>query len=187
MSELLTKEDGESNGEYFARLKEHQDSINAKHTHEVKQVPPKTCGKCGHKNSGASKTCRGVDSDEKRCGQILKRSQTASALRSVKRRKKLREKAKNASHNTCNICKRKLSKSQDLGISLCFKNVVGTSGRTNRRVEPCGRAMHLKCLRQQYNKSNERQGDFGICQNKCANCNRATKYPHFVQIHIPRD
>ena len=27
--------------------------------------------------------------------------------------------------------------------------VEGTTGRTTRRVEPCGRAMHLKCLQKQ--------------------------------------
>ena len=184
MSEFPSKKTTETGNEYLARVQKYQASINAKHT--GKSLPTKICGKCGHKNNAASKTCRGVDSDEKRCGQILKRSQSASAKASAKRRKKISEEAKNASHTQCNICKCKLTKRQDLGVSLCFNNVEGTSGRTIRRVEPCGRAMHLKCLQKQYKKSREPQGEFGICPNKCANCNRATKYPHFVKIHVPR-
>ena len=184
---LPPKEDGESNDDYFARLQEHQAALNESHTQEAQALPIKICGECSYENNAASKTCGGVGSDGKRCGQRLNLSQTRAAVYKRKRRKLLAQRAKDASHNICNICKRPLSKSQDLGISLCFNSVVLSNGRNARRVEPCGRAMHLKCLQKQCNQSKKPHDEFGISPNKCAHCNRETKYPHYVQIHIPRD
>ena len=63
-TERPSKEDGESNASFFARLQEYQTALNANHTQEAQTEPTKFCGECSHENNTASKTCGG-------CGQRL--------------------------------------------------------------------------------------------------------------------
>ena len=174
------REDGESGIDFMSRVQAYQASINSRHEPAPTTLPSKVCGSCNRTNGAATKKCP--------CGNNLGLSQTPSAILSRATRAKNRQKAKDASHNQCNLCQGSLSKgSKDLGISLCLKSTHLGNGSVSRRVEPCGRAMHLKCLQKQVNKSNQRQGDLGILPNKCAHCNCLTKYPHFIQIHTPRE
>ena len=174
------REDGESGIDFMSRVQAYQASINSRHEPAPTTLPSKVCGSCNRTNGAATKKCP--------CGNNLGLSQTPSAILSRATRAKNRQKAKDASHNQCNLCQGSLSKgSKDLGISLCLKSTHLGNGSVSRRVEPCGRAMHLKCLQKQVNKSNQRQGDLGILPNKCAHCNCLTKYPHFIQIPTPRE
>ena len=173
------REEGESSHDFMARQQAYQASINSRHQPKNTTLPSKVCGSCNKSNGAATKTCS--------CGNNLGLSQTPSAILSRATRAMNTQKAKDASRNKCNLCCGKLSTGNKvLGISLCLKSIHLGNGSVSTRVEPCGRAMHLKCLQKQVNKSNQRQGDLGILPNKCAHCNCQTEYPHFIPIFIPK-
>ena len=172
------REEGESSHDFMARHQAYQASINSRHQTENTTLPPKVCGSCNKSNGAATKTCS--------CGNNLGLSQHPDAIASRLTRAKNKQKAKDASHNQCNLCQGLLTKGNKvLGISLCIKSTQRTNGSVSRRLEPCGRAMHLKCLQKQLQNSKKRHGDFGLLPNKCAHCNCPTKSPHFIQIFIP--
>ena len=171
--------DGEPNQAFMARMQAYQQRINDAIEPEQTFGAKKICGSCGKANGAATKHCP--------CGNNLNLSQTPSAIASRKQRAKIKAAVLAKHHDTCAICRNPLGKgNRDLGVSMCYTPTTRGNGSVYNRLNPCGRAMHLKCLKKQYNQSTGRQGDLGVLPNKCANCNMKTKSPHFIELFIPR-
>jgi len=173
------RNDGEPNQAFMIRFQAYQQRINDAIEPEKTFGAKKICGSCGKANGAATKHCP--------CGNNLNLSQTPSAIASRKQRAKIKAAVLAKHHDTCAICRNPLGKgNHDLGVSVCYTPTNRGNGSVYNRLNPCGRAMHLKCLKKQYNKSTGRQGDLGVLPNKCAHCNMKTKSPHFIELFIPR-
>ena len=175
---IPVQNEGESPSDFFGRIQAYQARSNDAFVTD-KTFDTKICGMCSKANGAATKQCP--------CGNKLSLSQTASAVKSRADRAKRKAAVLAKSHDKCGICLGSLSKgNKDLGISLCTTSTTRGNGSVSNRLNPCGRAMHFKCLEKQCAKSKERQGDLGLVPNKCAHCNCKTKSPHFIEIYIPR-
>ena len=173
------RNDGEPNQAFMIRFQAYQQRINDAIEPEKTFGAKKICGSCEKANGAATKHCP--------CGNNLNLSQTPSAIASRKQRAKIKAAVLAKHHDICAICCNPLGKgNHDLGVSMCLTPTVRGNGSVSNRLNPCGRAMHLKCLKKQYNQSTERQGELGVLPNKCAHCNMKTKSPHFIELFIPR-
>ena len=171
------RDDAETSEQYIARVIEWQAGIN--NDHVATTFPPKVCGSCSHHNGAAAKKCS-------ECGHNLGLSMSDDAVKSRKRRLDEATAKAARAHTKCLICLNPLARGgKALGISLCVQRETDDDGQTRSRVVPCGRQMHLKCLKKQLKASKKRNGQFGLQPNKCANCQMKTKKPHYVQIYGP--
>jgi hypothetical protein len=173
--------DGEPTQAFMARFQAYQllinDAIEPEQTFGAKKI----CGGCGKANGAAAKRCPPP------CGNNLHLSQTPSAIASRKRRAKVKADIEAKHHDKCAICRNPLGKGNlDLGVSTCYTPTIRGNGSVSSKLDPCGRAMHLKCLKKMYKQSTQRHGDFGQLPNKCAHCNMKTKSPHFIELFLPR-
>ena len=173
--------DGEPNQAFMLRFQAYQQRINDAIEPEQTFDAKKICGSCGKSNGAATKRC------PLPCGNNLHLSQNPLAIASRIRRAKVTADHEAKHHDKCAICRNPLGKgNHDLGVSVCYTPTARGNGSVYNRLNPCGRAMHLKCLKKQYNQSTGRQGDLGVLPNKCAHCNMKTKSPHFIELFIPR-
>jgi len=162
---------------YIARVQAWKAKANA-NLLRVPTLPPKVCVSCHHSNGAAAKKCS-------QCDHNLGLSMGADAVKSRKRRAAATLAKKEAARLKCSLCQGFLAKgNKALGISLCVQSSTD-EGQTTSIVVPCGRQMHLKCLEANLKASTVRNGDFGLQQNKCANCQQKTSYPHYVKIYGP--
>ena len=178
---IPVRNDGESAPAFLARMQAYQNGVNDAIEPEQTFGAKKICGSCGRANGAATKRC------PLPCGNNLHLSQTPSAIASRKRRAKVLADHEAKHHDKCAICYNPLGKgNHDLGVSMCYTPTTRANGSVSSKLDPCGRAMHLKCLKKMYKQSTQRHGDFGQLPNKCAHCNMKTKPPHFIEIFIPR-
>ena len=173
--------EGESNQAFMIRFQAYQQRINDAIEPEKTFDAKKICGSCGRANGAATKRCPSP------CGNNLHLSQTPSAIASRVRRAKVNADHEAKHHDTCAICYHPLGKgNHDLGVSMCYTPTTRANGSVSSKLDPCGRAMHLKCLKKMYKQSTQRHGDFGVLPNKCAHCQMKTKPPHFIELFLPR-
>ena len=173
------REAGETAEAFMLRWKDYQaivsDAFEPVHTFGAN----KTCDICNRVNGAATKKCP--------CGNKLLLSQTPAAKASVARRAKVKANQRAKSHDICGICQFPLAKGgRDLGVSMCTKEAIYPNGDVYYKLAPCGRAMHLKCLKSSYKKSLQRHSTFGLLPNKCAHCQMKTESPHFLELFLPR-
>lgn len=172
------RDDDESPAGYMARLIAWQNGMNDDHLLGATGLPPKVCGSCNHSNGAAAKKCS-------ECGHDIGLSMTPNAIKCRKRRLDAKLAKEEAARKLCLICHKSLANPKvDLGISLCVVR-SNEGGQTRSRILPCGRQMHLKCLKKQLKASMVRNGEFGLQRNKCANCQQKTKEPHYIPIYGP--
>ena len=175
------RNDGESAPAFLARMQAYQNGVNDAIEPEQTFGAKKICGSCGRANGAATKRCPPP------CGNNLPLSMTPSGIASRERRAKVLADHEAKHHDKCAICYNSLGKgNRDLGVSMCYTPTTRANGSVSSKLDPCGRAMHLKCLKKMYKQSTQRHGEFGQLPNKCANCNMKTKPPHFIEIFIPR-
>ena len=173
------QETGETASAFHVRWSDYQAILSAAFEPVHTFGANKTCGSCNRVNGAATKNCP--------CGNKLLLSQTAFAIASRKARADRKARTLAKDHDICGICCSPLGKGGlDLGVSMCTKETIRENGEVYYKLDPCGRAMHLKCLKGYYKKSLERHATFGQLPNKCAHCNGKTQEPHILELFLPR-
>ena len=173
------QETGETASAFLLRYRAYQAILSAAFEPVHTFGSEKNCGSCNRVNGAATKTCP--------CGNKLLLSQTAFAIASRKARADRKARTLAKDHDFCAVCQCSLAKGgRDLGVSMCTKEATRENGDVYYKLAPCGRAMHLKCLKNSYLKSLERHSTFGLLPNKCAHCQMKTESPHFIELFLPR-